>query len=404
MSTVYTINLCDARQLALFAQGLLSPNPLPASKTDVNLIIQQLGILQIDTINVVARSPYFALWSRLGNYDPDWLDQLLEEKRIFEYWAHAASFLPGEDFPLHRRCMIDRMRVPGYEHWYNAHKNEADAVLEHIKKNGPVRSADFERQDGQRGTWWNWKIEKEALEYWFSIGELTIIKRNNFQRVYDLRERVYPDWNDQDTPDLDSVAQAFLLKSIAAMGIARESWLRDYYRLSKALIQKALKTLISNHSIHNLQVDGWSDSIWVSSRVWEEFKNTNIKADILLHTTLLSPFDSLIWDRKRTLELFDFDYKIECYTPAPKRIFGYFCLPILSNGEIVGRLDAKAHRADKRFEVKALYLEKRGKPNLDLARSIAKSISQCAEWHKTPQVVLGKCEPQEFKTMIEKFF
>jgi uncharacterized protein YcaQ len=153
-----------------------------------------------------------------------------------------------------------------------------------------------------------------------------------------------------------------------------------------------------------LQVDGWSDSIWVSSRVWEEFKNTNIKADILLHTTLLSPFDSLIWDRKRTLELFDFDYKIECYTPAPKRIFGYFCLPILSNGEIVGRLDAKAHRADKRFEVKALYLEKRGKPNLDLARSIAKSISQCAEWHKTPQVVLGKCEPQEFKTMIEKFF
>lgn len=398
-----TITLTEARSFALFAQGLLQPPSQAAQLTDVKSVISRLGVLQIDTINIVARSPYFSMWSRLGDYNPAWIDQLLEKKGIFECWAHVASFLPIEDFPLHRRLVLERLRLPWYQNWYNEHKSESDAILEYVKEHGAVRSSDFKRKDGERaGTWWNWKLEKRALEYWFAAGELMISKRTNFQRVYDLTQRVMPDWKDSDAPDLETVYQQLVIRSISAMGFVLPSWVADYFRLPKNMALAAFQKLIDNKQLVEIKVADWSESAWALPETWEAFQN-----EISLHpdpqyTILLTPFDSLIWDRQRTSRLFNFDFSIECYLPASKRKYGYFLLPVLHNGQLIARLDAKAHRGEKKFEVKSLYLEPSIKPNKNLAASVASTLANCAAWHKTPELSVSKSDPQEFHEMIQK--
>ena len=179
---------------------------------DVLSAIRRMGALQIDTISVVARSPYFVLFSRLGEYDPKWLDELLVEKALFEQWAHAASFVPIEDFALFRRRILEGQRESYFGSWAEENKGTLDHVLETVRTNGPMRSADFESEKSPGG-WWNWKIEKAALEYWFARGELMVSRRDKFQRVYDLTGRVLPDWNDADVPPLDEVNRRLILNT-----------------------------------------------------------------------------------------------------------------------------------------------------------------------------------------------
>jgi uncharacterized protein YcaQ len=382
---MYSITLQTARQLSLYAQGLLNPPRQITQKGDVRTAITNLGALQIDTINIVARAPYFSLWSRLGEYDPDWLNQLLAEQSIFEFWAHAASFIPIEDYGLHRRIQIEQWRLPWYKHWYDDHKAEFDAVLDYINENGAVKSSDFKRTDGkQGGTWWDWKIEKRALEYWFTAGELMISKRINFQRVYDLRERVLPDWRDEDAPDLQTVYHTLVMKSISAMGLALPTWIPDYFRLPKKSTLASLQHLVDEKRLIELKVDDWSKSAWALPEVWESYQAELRQNPEPRNTTILSPFDSLIWDRSRTSRLFNFDFTIECYLPAAKRKYGYFLLPVLHNGQLIARMDAKSHRAHKKFEVKSLYLENGVVPDHQLAENLVSAFSACAAWHKSP--------------------
>ena len=315
-----SISIQTARRLSLYAQGLLNPPRQIAQKSDVRAAITNLGALQIDTINIVARAPYFSLWNRLGDYDPEWLNQHLAEQNVFEFWAHAASFLPIEDYGLHRRIQMEQWRLSWYRHWYAEHQAEFDAVLAYVKENGAVKSSDFKRTDGkQGGTWWDWKIEKRALEYWFTAGELMISKLINFQRVYDLRERVLPDWRDSDTPDLESVYYTLILKSISAMGLAIPAWIPDYFRLSKKETQAVLQKLIAENRLIELKVDDWNESAWALPEMWEGYQAELRQNPEPRHTRILSPFDSLIWDRSRTSKLCNFDFTIECYLPAAKR-------------------------------------------------------------------------------------
>ncbi len=397
-----SITLQTARHLSIYAQGLYAAPQQPAQKRDVKEAITRLGALQIDTINIVARAPYFSLWSRLGDYESDWLNQLLAEQSLFEFWAHAASFIPIEDYGLHRRIQIEQWRLPWYQNWYDEHKTEFDAVLNHVKENGAVKSSDFKRPDGEKGgTWWDWKIEKRALEYWFTAGELMISKRINFQRVYDLRERVLSNWKDSDAPDLETVYRQLVLKSISAMGFALPCWIPDYFRLSKKDVQLTLKKLIAENRLIELKVEGWDDSAWALPEVWEGFQSARRQNPEPHYTTILSPFDSLIWDRARTRKLFNFDFTIECYLPAAKRKYGYFLLPVLHDGQLIARMDAKSHRADKKFEVKSLYLEQGVNPDLYLAQNLASSFAACAAWHKSPLVSVEKCDPPEFLETLQ---
>jgi uncharacterized protein YcaQ len=382
------ISLETARVLTLRAQGLLHPSAQPASKEDVLAAIERNGAWQIDTINVVARSPYLALWSRLGEYNADWLNELLAEGRLFEYWAHAACFIPIEQYPYHRRMMLERQRHHRYVEWYQEHQADTDAVLHYVQVNGAVRSADFERKDGKKGTWWDWKIEKDALEHWLTVGEMMVARREKFQRVYDLRERVLPGWSDEAAPSLEECMHYFTLKSVRALGIALPDWVADFYRLSKVSVAKAIQKLLAEGALTQVKVEGWAEPALIPAETATILANESSASLTPTFTTLLSPFDTLIWDRKRARQMFNYDFSIECYLPAPKRKYGYYLLSVLHRGKLVARLDAKAHRQEGIFEVKSFYWEEGVTPTTEMLEEILAAIQSCADWHKTPKVHL----------------
>src|ERR1044071_7399382 len=224
----------QARAAMLAAQGLHRRPDKKAAKRDVLGAVRRMCALQIDTIHVVARSPYFVLWSRLGDYQQRWLEELLAEGQIFEYWSHEACFLPIEDYPLYRHRMLDASSQ-GWHYsrsWVESHRRDIERLLAYIRERGAVRSVDFARTDGKAGGWWEWKTEKRALETLFTAGELMIARRINFQRVYDLRERVLPAWDDELLPSEESVRRELALKAVRALGIAKARWVADYFRTS----------------------------------------------------------------------------------------------------------------------------------------------------------------------------
>jgi uncharacterized protein YcaQ len=397
----YLFSIADARALHLAAQGMLAPRRRKAVKDDVLDTIRRMGVLQIDTISVVARSPYLVLWSRLGDYDPEWLGQHLAEGRLFEYWAHEACFVPIEDYGLYRHRMIDpaAMGWKYSETWMRERSSEVENVLAHIRRNGPTRSSDFERTDGQAGGWWEWKPEKRSLEVLFTSGALMIARRHNFQRVYDLAERVHPSWDDSRMPPMDETRRQFVLRTVKAIGICKAAWIPDYYRTRRPHVDP--ETLVAEGALIRAAVAGWDEPVYIHPDHRELARRAAAGALTASVTTILSPFDPIVWDRKRALELFDFDYRLECYTPAEKRRYGYFTLPILRRGALVGRVDAKAHRRDGRFELKSLVLEPRVRVSERFARDIAGALKRCARWHGCGTIELTHAEPGSFARLLE---
>ncbi|MGH7471212.1 MAG: winged helix-turn-helix domain-containing protein [Longimicrobiales bacterium] len=386
------LTLANARALHLAAQGLLRAPRRKARKEDVLAAIRHMGALQIDTISVVARSPYLVLWSRLGQYEPQWLEQLHAEGRLFEYWSHEACFLPIEDFALYRHRMLDPLSQ-GWKYHAAAMQPELVArVMAAVREQGPVRAIDFE-QKRPGGGWWQWKGEKRVLENLLTAGELMVPRRQGFQRVYDLRERVLPAWDDGQLPAHTDVERTLVLNAVRALGIVRAGQVADYFRMRKRSTPTIVQQLATEQRLLRVRVAGFEHEYFVHpdhAETLDQAAAGKLKPAL---TTLLSPFDPVVWDRARAREMFDFDYRIECYTPAPKRIYGYYALPILRRGALVGRLDAKAHRREGRFEVKALYLEPGVKSNDALARDVASAIANCAAWHGTPDVQIGKTQP-----------
>ena len=387
------LTMQQARILLLGAQGLLQ-RPAHAQKVDVLQAIRRMGVLQIDTISVVARSPYFVLWSRLGNYEPRWLDELLAEGALFEYWSHEACFIPIEDYGLYRPQMLARQQQSRAWAWIHANPETCQRVLAHIEQYGAVRSADFERTDGQKSGWWNWKDEKLALEHLYTFGELMITRRHNFQRIYDVRQRVLakglPTWDDSQTPSLEQAHQTLLLKAVQCLGLATARWVADYFRQPKRKYAALLDAAVEQGALIPVMLSESYEPAYVhpahSALLQQVVQGTQTAEDV---HALLSPFDPIVWDRARAKALFDFDYRIECYTPAPKRRYGYFSLPILWRGGLVGRLDAKAHRQAGQFEVRELHFEPYITPDETLLSELAELLYTCASWHKTPQVHLS---------------
>jgi uncharacterized protein YcaQ len=397
------IPLAAVRLLQLAAQGLLKPPARPAEKPDVLDAIRRMGALQIDTIHVVARSPYLVLFSRLGDYDPAWLDQHLAEGRLFEYWSHAACFLPIEDYPLYRHRMSRENQRYFSNEWSEKHHDTIETILARIRSDGPVRSADFERTDGQKGTWWNWKAEKMALEYLHTSGELMIARRENFQRIYDLPERVLPGWDERPALPEEAAHDELAVRAVRALGAAPARWVPDYYRLPKTGMAARLERLAEAERLLRVAVEGWKDPAYLHPENLSLLEWAASGELFATYTTLLSPFDPLVWDRARARELFGFDYTIECYTPEAKRRYGYFSLPILHEGVLVGRLDAKAHRKEGLFEVKSLHLEPGARPAEDLATAVAGAILSCAGWHGASQVVIRRSDPERFAALLDRF-
>ena len=391
-----TLPLAAARTLHLAAQGLLTPPRRKATKADVLDTIRRMAQLQIDTIHVVARSPYLVLFSRLGAYAPHWLNEHLAEGNLFEYWSHEACFVPIEDYGLLRHRMLDPSDM-GWKYaadWHDKYREDIDALLAHIRTTGPVRSADFAREAGKGNGWWDWKPEKRHLEVLFAIGQLMVAERRNFQRVYDLTERVLPGWNDaRDLPPAHTVTAAVLRRTCRALGVARADWVADYYRLPRRPYRDELHALADRGELIPVRVEGWKQDTFVHGELAPLLDDAASGKLASTVTTVLSPFDPVVWDRKRATALFDFDYAIECYTPAAKRKYGYFVLPLLSRGRLVGRADAKAHRTGGVFEVKSLHVEPGVRLSARLAGDLRRALQRCADWHGTPQLAITEAPP-----------
>ena len=396
----------QARLLHLHAQGLLARPRRRAKKADVLGAIERMRVLQIDTISVVARSPYFVLFSRLGAYRAPWLEALLDEGAIFECWAHEACFAPSADYPLHRRHALERLghwSMKSAERSRREHEAEMDAILARIRAEGALKSSDFESKEKRTGGWWGWKDEKRWLEALFAHGDLMIARRDNFQRVYDLSERVLAKMKlaKAELPSLEAMRRAFVLGGARALGITQARWIADYFRIGRRIKDADLDGHVERGELLRVAVDGWNAPGYVHPDHRDACLAGARGRLRAAHTTLLSPFDPVIWDRERVAAMFGFDYRIEVYVPAPMRIWGYYVLPILHRGRLVGRVDAKAHRAEGRFEVKALYLEDGVVEDEALADKVADAICECAEWHGTPDVVIGRCAPRTIKRALQ---
>jgi uncharacterized protein YcaQ len=392
-----------ARALLLHQQGMLTPPARAARKADVLACIRRMGQLQIDTIHVVNRSPYLVLFSRLGAYDLEWVDDLQRAGKLFEWWSHALCWVPSEEWPLWRGLMLRGMReglrpwnaiLP----WLAKHRAAADAVLAQIRERGPQRAADFEPPPGRDskrvGIWWNWREEKAALEFAYWTGELMIAGRDRFQRRYELRERVLPGWDDARAVPADEAHRVLARKGLLALGVATEPWLRDYYRfryLHEA--RTALHQLVASGEVVAAKIEDVPGTAYLHRDLLPLLKKAEAGKLVPTHTALLSPFDPLVWDRKRGRELFGFDYTIEVYTPEAKRRFGYFVMPLLQHGRIIGRLDPKAHRQAGVFEVRALHLESGIRPDAVDWAALAAAVQRLADWHGTPQVKVGRSDP-----------
>lgn len=404
MSTA--LSLAQARNLHLAAQGLLQAPTRSAKPSDIAACTGRMALLQIDTIHVVSRSPYLVLHARLGDYPREWLEDTLASAQIFETWAHEACFAPVDDLHIHRAY-----NRQARQHWgvANARKLAAtqrphlDKLLDHIRTHGAVKSSDFERPEGKGGAWWGWKDEKRWLEALFGLGELMIARRENFHRVYDLSERVAPQLlQPAPVPDAAALDVALIVKAVTALGITQARWIHDYFRTKPRLKDADLEPLVAAGTLLRVAVDGWDAPGYVHAAHAPQLKKALASQLEATHTALLSPFDPVVWDRERASVFFDFDYRLECYTPEEKRVYGYFVLPILCRGELIGRLDAKAHRAEGVWEVRALYAQAGRVWSEAQILDVARAIQRSANWHGTPRVRIGHTQPAKLAAALRR--
>ena len=386
------LSLSAARHLHLAAQGLLKKPRRRAQPADILSTVQRMSLLQIDTINIVARSPYLVLFSRLGGYPSQWLDESLSKGELMEYWAHEACFLPRSDFALVRHRMLAPEKM-GWKYrlaWMLEHAAEIEQLIAHIQENGPVRSADFEHPRKGTSGWWEWKPHKRHLEGLFTSGKVMVIERRNFQRVYDLTHRVMPHWDDERDQLSREAAEAIMLENSArSLGIFRSQWLADYYRLRQPALKPLLEMWLQEQRIIPVMVETLGE-MWLHEELLPLLPQALEGKLQATHSTVLSPFDPVVWDRKRAEQLFGFSYRLECYTPAPKRQYGYFVLPLLHKGQLVGRMDAKMHRKTGTLEIIALYLEEGVRVTAALEKGLTLAISEFARWQGAHDVTLGR--------------
>ena len=341
------------RRIALDQQGLLKTDCFGRGKAATLRAIEHLGYVQIDTISVVERAHHHVLWSRVSNYRPKYLDQLVKQRAIFEYWYHAASWLPMRDY----RFALPRMAsINGDRSWFDSSDSKLiNHILERIRAEGPLRARDFEDTRTGKKQWWDWKPAKQALEQLFMQGELMISGRGGFQKIYDLAERVLPDWVDTRYPDLEEYASYLIDTTLSAHGFATQKTI-TYLRKGQVLrdaISEQLRARIETGDLTTINL-GHNSTAYANPELLES-RAPHTSATV----RILSPFDNLLIQRERGRDIFDFDYQIECYVPQPQRQFGYFCLPILYRDRLVGRIDCKAHRKQQKFELKSVHIEQK---------------------------------------------
>ncbi len=349
--------------LYLERQHLGRPRAARLTAARLRRLAEDTGGLQIDTINVVDRAHYLTVWSRFGNYDRRTLDRLIYRRRVlFEYWSHAACLVPDTHFPAWRRAMLDyRVRHTGWRDFLRRNRKIMRGVEDAIRERGPLANADFQQARPGGAGWWSWKPATHALHHLWMTGRTLVHSRVHFQKRYDLAERVMPAALAEPPLSSDAFARWHLERSLHAMGAATETDLRMYLafpRTEAAERRARLERLLRASEAVEVGIAGDRARWYALARDLPALERAARARAPSRGTTLLSPFDSFLWHRARTQRLFGFDYTLEVYTPGHKRVHGYYALPILHDGHLIGRLDAKNHRAEQRLEVKSVHFER----------------------------------------------
>ncbi len=385
-----TLSLPAARRIALAAQGFGAPPPPAEAAAAITWrhlarTLDRLGLHQIDSVNVLARAHYLPAFSRLGPYDRALLDRAAwgkrSERRLFEYWAHEASLLPLALHPLlrWRTARADRGEAgwKGLRAFARERRPEAEALLARIREEGPMAASDFEHGRSRSG-WWEWGETKHALEWLFWAGHIsTATRRGSFERVYDLAERVIPKAIlALPTPSEADAQRQLVALSARALGVASAGDLRDYFRLGVEETRAAISMLVEDGILLPVTVESWRQPAFLHA---EARRPRRIEGQ-----ALLAPFDPLIWERARAERLFGFRYRIEIYTPAEKRVHGYYVLPFLMDGRLVARVDLKADRQRGRLVARSIHLEP-GAPAETRGR-LAAELAAMAAWLELERV------------------
>jgi uncharacterized protein len=363
------VPLSAVASLFLERQHLDAPRRRGFTPARVRRFAADTGGLQIDSINVVERAHYLTVWSRFGAYERRALDRLVYERRaLFEYWAHAACFVAAEHFACWRRAMLDyHTRTRGWADWLQRNRPLMRAVLQSIREKGPLGSADFvhRRRPGEENGWWNWKPATHALDYLWMSGRTLVHSRSNFQKRFDLAERLMPEALARAPLGRVDFQRWHLRQSLSAMGAATEADLRMYLtfpRVGAGERRRWLHALLQTGEVREIEVEepGRREPRTRWYALAEDLPALAAAAERpspSRGSTLLSPFDSFLWHRERVLRLFGFHYTLEVYTPGLERTHGYYSLPIFHDGQLIGRLDPKTHRAERRLEVRHLHFE-----------------------------------------------
>lgn len=378
----WSLSRAEARRIALAAQGFARPRPATAGTRQLKLALARMHTVQIDSVNVFARSHYMPLFSRVGAYDTAALDRLLFARRspYVEYVAHEAAFIPVTDWALFRFRM-DAMREKygtTADTWFQRHREIVDWVRSELADRGPLRPAqiDHDAKEARRGPWWDWDVIKTALEYMWMFGEVAIAGRRGFERTYALAEHVIDSATLAAPVDRDDAIRELVRRAASAYGVATAADLADYWRIrDRPAVQQAIDDLVDAGELAPVAVEGWTRAGRPAS-AW-------LHRDAALPrrigaAAILTPFDPVVWFRDRAERLFDFEYRIEIYTPAPKRRYGYYSLPVLIGDDIVGRVDLKADRAASRLLVQSAWWEN-GRPD-DAGARVADELRTAARW------------------------
>lgn len=371
---VRTLSNDQARRIALAAQGFGSSRPTGRiDRRHFRRVIDRIGLLQLDSVNVLQRSHYLPMWSRLGAYSTEALDEYTAHSgEMFEYWGHVASLLPVE---VHR---LLRWRMDAFEPWprvervISQHPEYIDMVYDEIAEHGPLTVSDLSDPGARTGPWWGHGKGRVALDWLFGKGRITAYRNGNFGRLYDLPERVIPSEHlNAPTPGKEEALRELLLRSAKHHGVGTAVDLGDYYRLHMPTVRIILEEMAAAGDLQEVAVTGWSHPAYLHPEAKVPRRITG--------AALLSPFDSLIWERDRTERLFGFHYRIEIYVPEPDRVYGYYVLPFLMDGELVGRVDLKSDRRGGALLAQGAYHEPDRDPD-QVAAQLAPELAAMSDW------------------------
>ncbi len=383
------------RRLALAAQGLLQAQAFGRGLSGARNAINHIGYVQIDSISVVQRAHHHVLHSRVPDFQPAMTNRMLRDGDIFEYWAHAAAFLPIADFRF--SLPYKNAIKAGQTHWFrNPDRQLMGELLARIRSDGPLRSRDLETTAPKRAGWWDWKPAKKALEQLYRLGDLVMGDREGFEKTYDLSERVLPSHVDTTMPTPQEFAAHLVDQQLRCHGLASLKGL-TYLRRNPEL-RKAVKDLISERLAQGEleQVALPSGDLFLLKPGALESPLPRVSERMLI----LSPFDNSVIQRDRLKALFQYDYQLECYVPEPKRQHGYFCLPLLYRDEFVGRMDCKAHRKTRHLQIKSLHLEPRHCDDDAVIAAFLEAVTAFCDFQECDSVSLTNTSPYHLAAQL----